>query len=276
MQRRFDTLDVFTARRFAGNPLAVVLDAEGLDGAAMQAIAREFNLSETVFVLPPADPAHRARAAHLHAGGANCRSPGIRPSAPPCCWRRIDGGAQRRDLVLEEGVGPVRCTRRAGQCRRRARAIRPAATARTSRRSGRCRPRGGGARARTRRSRLRRFRAGTLDGRQSRSRWCRCAGSTPIGRARANLTHWEAAFGAGASQRRVPVLPRDGRGRACLSRPHVRACVRHRGGPGDRLGGRRPSPAWSRATAASRTATTALAIEQGYEMGRPSIIASVA
>lgn len=60
MTRRFATLDVFTTERLAGNPLAVVLDAEGLDGAAMQAIAREFNLSETVFVLPPAEPRHRA------------------------------------------------------------------------------------------------------------------------------------------------------------------------------------------------------------------------
>ncbi|MDP4026792.1 PhzF family phenazine biosynthesis protein [Methylobacterium sp. NEAU 140] len=58
--RRFATLDVFTERRLAGNPLAVVLDAEGLDAAAMQAIAREFNLSETVFVLPPAEARHRA------------------------------------------------------------------------------------------------------------------------------------------------------------------------------------------------------------------------
>ncbi len=61
MTRRFATLDVFTTERLAGNPLAVVLDAEGLDGAAMQAIAREFNLSETVFVLPPSEPRHRAR-----------------------------------------------------------------------------------------------------------------------------------------------------------------------------------------------------------------------
>jgi trans-2,3-dihydro-3-hydroxyanthranilate isomerase len=61
MSRRFVTLDVFTTRALAGNPLAVVLDAEGLDGARMQAIAREFNLSETVFVLPPREDRHRAR-----------------------------------------------------------------------------------------------------------------------------------------------------------------------------------------------------------------------
>jgi len=62
MRRRFVTLDVFTERRFAGNPLAVVLEAERLEPAAMQAIAREFNLSETVFVAPPADARHRASA----------------------------------------------------------------------------------------------------------------------------------------------------------------------------------------------------------------------
>ena len=61
MPRRFVTLDVFTTRALAGNPLAVVLDADGLDTAAMQAVAREFNLSETVFVMPPDDPRHRAR-----------------------------------------------------------------------------------------------------------------------------------------------------------------------------------------------------------------------
>ena len=60
MSRRFVTLDVFTAERFAGNPLAVVLEADGLDDERMQAIAKEFNLSETVFVFPPADPHHRA------------------------------------------------------------------------------------------------------------------------------------------------------------------------------------------------------------------------
>ncbi|MFG1377538.1 PhzF family phenazine biosynthesis protein [Xanthobacter autotrophicus] len=61
MPRRFVTLDVFTARPFGGNPLAVVLDAQGLDDAAMQQISREFNVSETVFVLPPKNPANRAR-----------------------------------------------------------------------------------------------------------------------------------------------------------------------------------------------------------------------
>ena len=60
MNRRYVITDVFTDRPFAGNPLAVVLDAGGLDTDAMQAIAGEFNLSETTFVLPPDDPDHAA------------------------------------------------------------------------------------------------------------------------------------------------------------------------------------------------------------------------
>lgn len=61
MQRRYITVDVFTDRAFGGNPLAVVLDAGGLSTAQMQAIATEFNYSETTFVLPPQDAAHDAR-----------------------------------------------------------------------------------------------------------------------------------------------------------------------------------------------------------------------
>src|SRR3954451_10056818 len=61
MQRRYNTVDVFTDRAFGGNPLAVVLDASGLSTAQMQAIATEFNYSETTFVLPPGDPAHDAQ-----------------------------------------------------------------------------------------------------------------------------------------------------------------------------------------------------------------------
>lgn len=56
----FHTLDVFTDTPFTGNALAVVLNAGPLSDAQMQTIAREFNLSETIFVRPPADPAHTA------------------------------------------------------------------------------------------------------------------------------------------------------------------------------------------------------------------------
>ena len=57
----FVTVDVFTDRRFGGNPLAVFHDAQGLSDGEMQSLAAAFNLSETTFVLPPADPANTAR-----------------------------------------------------------------------------------------------------------------------------------------------------------------------------------------------------------------------
>jgi trans-2,3-dihydro-3-hydroxyanthranilate isomerase len=59
----FEVVDVFTDRPFTGNPLAVVFGADGLDRGQLQALAREFNLSETVFVLPPTRPeaTYRAR-----------------------------------------------------------------------------------------------------------------------------------------------------------------------------------------------------------------------
>src|ERR671910_2181082 len=57
----FVTVDVFTDRRFGGNPLAVFPDAQGLSDGEMQSLASEFNLSETTFVLPPSDPANTAR-----------------------------------------------------------------------------------------------------------------------------------------------------------------------------------------------------------------------
>ena len=60
MKLHFVTVDVFTGTQFAGNPLGVVLNAEGLSGGQMQAIAAEFNLAETTFVLPPKDPSHTA------------------------------------------------------------------------------------------------------------------------------------------------------------------------------------------------------------------------
>src|SRR5215472_17392653 len=54
-------VNVFTGDRFGGNPLAVLTDARGLTDTQMQAIAREFNLSETAFVLPPDNPQHHVR-----------------------------------------------------------------------------------------------------------------------------------------------------------------------------------------------------------------------
>ena len=120
MTRRFQTLDVFTETALAGNPLAVVLDAEGLDYARMQAIAAEFNLSETVFVFEPKDAINSARvriftprrelpfAGHPTVGAAAL-----------IAHRRASDllGAQDLRIVLEEPIGDVVCVarRRKGQ-----------------------------------------------------------------------------------------------------------------------------------------------------------------
>jgi trans-2,3-dihydro-3-hydroxyanthranilate isomerase len=108
VQRRFHTLDVFTDTRFAGNPLAVVLQPEGLSSEAMQTIAREFNLAETVFVLPPENPAHRAKV-RIFTPAAELPFAGHPTVGTAVLLARIDGGVRAREVVLEEGIGPVRC-----------------------------------------------------------------------------------------------------------------------------------------------------------------------
>jgi len=106
----FQTVDVFTDTRFGGNPLAVIPDASGLDGARMQAIAAEFNLSETTFVLPPRDPAHTAqvriftpRAELPFAGHPNVGTAFVLARAGTCHGRAITGDR----LVFEEIAGLV-------------------------------------------------------------------------------------------------------------------------------------------------------------------------
>jgi trans-2,3-dihydro-3-hydroxyanthranilate isomerase len=69
MELKFNTLDVFTNKRFGGNPLAVVHDADALTAEQMQTIAREFNLSETIFVMKPADANNTARVRIFFPGG---------------------------------------------------------------------------------------------------------------------------------------------------------------------------------------------------------------
>ena len=109
MRRRFATLDVFTTRRFSGNPLAVVRDADGLDGDAMQTIAREFNLSETVFVLPPNDSRHKARL-RIFTPGRELPFAG-HPTVGTAVLLGLDGqnGADAQAFGLEEEVGVITC-----------------------------------------------------------------------------------------------------------------------------------------------------------------------
>lgn len=105
--RRYQVYDVFTDRALAGNPLAVVFDCEGLDTAAMQAIAGEFNLSETVFVLPAENPVHRAR---LRIFATTYEMPFAgHPTVGSAVALAEQEGMRAGVFVLEENIGPVRC-----------------------------------------------------------------------------------------------------------------------------------------------------------------------
>jgi trans-2,3-dihydro-3-hydroxyanthranilate isomerase len=112
LPRRYAILDVFADRPLAGNPLAVVLDSDGLDTTRMQAIAREFNLSETVFVSPAVNPVHTA-SLRIFTPGRELPFAGHPTvgTASLLAMRRVAGAAGRHEmvLVLEEKVGPVRC-----------------------------------------------------------------------------------------------------------------------------------------------------------------------
>ena len=119
MKRHFTTVDVFTDRPFGGNALAVVTDAQGLSTEQMQAIAAEFNLAETTFVLPPRDPAHTAevriftpKAEMPFAGHPNVGTAFVLARAGVCHGRAVSGDR----LVFEEKAGLVRMelTREAG------------------------------------------------------------------------------------------------------------------------------------------------------------------
>ncbi len=113
MRRRYYVLDVFTDRTPGGNPLAAVIDCDGLDTEAMQKIAADFNLSETIFVLAPRDPINTARlriftpraelpfAGHPTVGGAVLVAE-LRAAAHL--------RAQDLRIVLEENIGEIVCS----------------------------------------------------------------------------------------------------------------------------------------------------------------------
>lgn len=111
MTRKFHTLDVFTDTRFAGNPLAIVPDGSGLDTSQMQRLAREFNLSETVFLLPPDNEAHSAKV-RIFTPGRELPFAGHPTvgTAIHLALQKFGGSTREEDaiIVLEEGVGPVR------------------------------------------------------------------------------------------------------------------------------------------------------------------------
>ena len=113
MRVQFETVDVFTDRQFGGNPLAVIHDARGLSDAQMQAIANEFNLAETTFVLPPDDPANTARvriftprAEMPFAGHPNVGTAFVLARQDKVCGKTFD----RENMIFEEIAGLVRMT----------------------------------------------------------------------------------------------------------------------------------------------------------------------
>jgi trans-2,3-dihydro-3-hydroxyanthranilate isomerase len=115
MHARYHTCDVFTDRMFGGNQLAVFPDARGIDPELMPRIAREFNFSETTFVLPPDDPAHTAKVRIFTPGGelqfAGHPTVGTAHVLATIGAVPLTGG--ETSIILEEGVGPVPVTIRA-------------------------------------------------------------------------------------------------------------------------------------------------------------------
>jgi len=109
------TADVFTNKRFGGNQLAVFPNAKHIDPALYQAIAREFNFSETTFVLPPKDPKH-TRQVKIWTPGGELQFAGHPTVGTAFVLATIGDvkltGAETK-IVLEEGVGPVPVTIRA-------------------------------------------------------------------------------------------------------------------------------------------------------------------
>ncbi|MCP4184117.1 MAG: PhzF family phenazine biosynthesis protein [Hyphomicrobiales bacterium] len=110
MKRKYFTLDVFTQTPLGGNPLAVVLDSEGLDDAAMQAIAGEFNLSETVFASPATTNENRANI-RIFTPKRELPFAGHPTVGTAILLAKLGGleSGYEIELVLEEKVGLVPC-----------------------------------------------------------------------------------------------------------------------------------------------------------------------
>ena len=109
MNAHYFTADVFTDRKFGGNQLAVFPDARGIPPELMAPIAREFNYSETTFVLPPDDPSHTARVRIFTPGGELrfAGHPTIGTAFVLAHSGAVALGGPETRIVLEEGVGPV-------------------------------------------------------------------------------------------------------------------------------------------------------------------------
>lgn len=112
---RYYTADIFTDRRFGGNQLAVIPDARGLTTEQMQSITREFNYSESTFVFPPDDSRHTRRVRIFTPGSELpfAGHPTVGTAFVLATIGEIPLTGDETRIVLEEGVGPVPVTIRA-------------------------------------------------------------------------------------------------------------------------------------------------------------------
>ena len=126
MQLDFYTLDVFTTQKFGGNPLAVVLGADGLTTAQMQTITREFNLSETTFVMKPENAANTAKVRIFYPRGEMpfAGHPTIGTAILLAELKNKQGCTFETEvrLELQAGLTPVKVTRIADRVNARLRA----------------------------------------------------------------------------------------------------------------------------------------------------------
>jgi trans-2,3-dihydro-3-hydroxyanthranilate isomerase len=112
MDLQFHTADVFTDKLYGGNPLGVIPDARGLTDAQMLSITREFNYSETTFVLPPSDPTNTRQlrlftpARELPFAG----HPTVGTAFVLAATQQIPLSGDETEIIFEEGVGPVPVT----------------------------------------------------------------------------------------------------------------------------------------------------------------------
>ena len=106
---RYHIVDVFTDRAFGGNPLAVVTNGRGISSELMQSIAKELNLSETTFVLPPESPENDYKVRIFTPGSElpMAGHPTVGTSFVLAREHMIRLGGERVTIRLEEGVGPI-------------------------------------------------------------------------------------------------------------------------------------------------------------------------
>lgn len=266
MRRRFFTLDVFTAKRFAGNQLAVVLEPRGLDAAAMQTIAREFGHPETVFVFPAEQAGHRAKL-RIFTPARELPFAGHPTVGTAVLLARLDGGTQSRDMVLAEGVGPVACV------------VKPEKeSGSASFQVPRIPERIGALKDRNEIAAALNLRPDDIDNSFALERWSAgnpfsfvpLRGLDAMRRARPDLSRWDGAFGE------------EGVGAFLFCREtaepghafHARMFAPSHGVPEDPATGSAAGAFAGLIAAANKLAdgTHNLIIEQGYEMGRPSLL----